>query len=131
MHVRWIAFIPKRTNRSLKVLTCCSLIRLSASIAARACRCVRCPPFLPWTICRKNGKNTPTKTPSILADNRRDRFSNARLPELRVFVCRDLTTEEHRVEVHEASKNAETQHSGKPLYSSVSSVVKDFNASPI
>jgi hypothetical protein len=39
-----------------------------------------------------------------LADNRRNKFSNARLPKLRVFVCWDLTTEgteEHRVEVHE------------------------------
>src|SRR5438270_11377624 len=101
MHVRWIAYILKRTNRSLKELTCCSLIRWNVLIAARAFRCVRCPPFLPWTICRKNGKNTRTRTPSILADNRRNKFSNAWLPKLRVFVCWELTTEEHRVVVHE------------------------------
>ncbi len=63
---RWIAFIPRRTPRSLRRRPCSILIQSNASTVALACPSARCRPSLRSTICRKSGRNIPRSTRSTL-----------------------------------------------------------------
>src|SRR6266446_4649014 len=61
---RWIAFIPRRTPRSLRRRPCSILIQSNASTVALACPSARCRQFLRSTICRKSGRNIRRSTRS-------------------------------------------------------------------